>query len=59
MFSSWKRFQTRVTRMFAEAIANPASPLVSYYGAIVGLCELGHDVQKVFILPNLRAISER
>jgi len=45
--------------MFAEAMTAPGSPLVSYYGAIVGLNELGAEVQKVFILPHLRAISER
>ncbi len=38
---------------------NEKSPLVSYYGAIAGLQELGPEVIKVFILPHIRAISQR
>ena len=35
------------------------SPLVSYYGAIAGLQELGPEVIKVFVLPHIKAISAR
>ena len=33
--------------------------LVSYYGAIAGLQELGPEVIKVFVIPHVKAISAR
>ena len=45
--------------MFSEGLKNEKAPLVSYYGAVAGLQELGPEVVKVFILPNIKAISER
>ena len=36
--------------MFSDAMRNEKSPLVSYYGAIAGLQELGPEVVKVFIV---------
>lgn len=43
--TSTNNIQTRVTRMFSEAMKNEKAPLVSYYGAIAGLQELGEFVQ--------------
>jgi len=74
--TSTNNIQTRVTRMFAEALRNDgpaggsstgggprgssqASPLVSYYGAIAGLQELGPEVIKVLIIPHIKYISAR
>lgn len=51
--------QTRVTRLFCRSIANDKMPLASFYGALVGLSELGTEVIKAFFVPKIRAIGER
>lgn len=51
--------QTRITRLFSNALQNDATQLSSLYGAIAGLGELGNEVIKVFIVPRLKFISER
>lgn len=33
--------------------------MASLYGAIHGLCELGNEVIKVLVIPNIKSISER
>ena len=52
--SSTNNIQTRITRMFAEAMRAEKAPLVSFYGAIAGLHEMGTEVIKVFILPHIK-----
>lgn len=42
--SSTNNVQTRVTKMFSDALCSERAPLVSYYGAIAGLQELGPEV---------------
>ncbi|CAB4063683.1 TAF6 [Lepeophtheirus salmonis] len=49
--TSTNNLQTRVTRLFSEAMKNESSPLVSYYGAIAGLQELGPETIRP--LPDL------
>ena len=56
--TSTNNIQTRVTRMFSEAMQKE-KPLVSYYGAIAALQELGAEVIKAIVLPNLKSISQR
>ena len=51
--SSTNNIQTRVTKMFSDALCSDKAPLVSYYGAIAGLQELGPEVIKVFVLPHI------
>jgi len=51
--------QTRVTRLCCRALANEKAPLASFYGALVGLSELGPEVIKAFFIPKIRAIGER
>ena len=51
--SSTNNIQTRVTKMFSDALCSDRAPLVSYYGAIAGLQELGSEVIKVFVLPHI------
>ncbi len=48
-----------ISRMFCEGLKNENSPLVSIYGALAGLQELGQEVVKIFVIPNIRAISNR
>jgi transcription initiation factor TFIID subunit 6 len=57
--TSTNNLQTRVTRLFSQALQNDKVPLSSLYGSIEGLSELGHEVIKVFIIPRLKFISER
>jgi hypothetical protein len=59
-FNTWTdNVQTRVTGMFSEGLKNERAPLVSYNVAIAGLQELGSEVIKTFIIPNIKAISAR
>jgi len=51
--------QTRVTRLCCRALENEKAPLASFYGAIVGLSELGPEVIKAFLIPKIRAIGAR
>ena len=51
--SSTNNIQTRVTKMFSDALCSEKAPLVCYYGAIAGLQELGQEVIKVFVLPHI------
>ena len=57
--TSTNNIQTRVTRMFSDGLRSERAPLVSYYGAVAGLQELGPEVIKTFIIPNIKAISSR
>ncbi|KAJ8870858.1 hypothetical protein PR048_027159 [Dryococelus australis] len=69
--TSTNNVQTRVTRMFCRFLHDDKMPLSSLYGSVqglhclssgltpVGLSELGPEVVKVFILPNVKHISER
>jgi hypothetical protein len=45
--------------MFSDGLKSERAPLVSYYGAIAGLQELGSEVIKTFIFPNIKTISAR
>lgn len=57
--TSTNDLQTRVTRVFSKAFANDKVHLPSLYGALTGLSELGPEVIKVFIIPQLKFISDR
>lgn len=58
--TSTNNVQTRVTRMFGQALAKSnQTPLASLYGAIDGLCELGPEVVKALVIPKIKTISER
>ena len=49
--SSTNSVQTRVTRVFSEAMRTERNPLVSYYGAIAGLQVGGNLMNVDFITP--------
>jgi hypothetical protein len=57
--TSTNNIQTRVTKMFSDALRSDRAPLVSYYGAIAGLQELGPEVIKVFILPHISSLAHK
>ena len=43
--------------MFSDALMSDKTPLVSCYGAVEGLVELGPEVIKSVVLPQLKAVS--
>ena len=55
--TSTNNVQTRITRMFSDALKSDKTPLVSCYGAVEGLVELGPEVIKSVVLPQLKAVS--
>ncbi|XP_035714798.1 transcription initiation factor TFIID subunit 6 isoform X2 [Folsomia candida] len=57
--TSTNNVQTRITRIFCTALINEKSPLSSVYGSIVGLCELGPEVIKTFVIPKLKDVGDR
>lgn len=57
--TSTNNLQTRVTRIYSQALQSDKAYLSSLYGAIEGLSELGAEVIKVFVIPRLKFISER
>lgn len=59
LIASTNNLQTRITRLFSNALQNEKTQLSSLYGAIAGLSELGGEVIKVFIVPRLKFISDR
>lgn len=46
--------QSRVTKTLCTSLYNENAPLVTHYGAIAGLSELGLEVLKFFVLPRLK-----
>lgn len=45
--------------MFSDALKSEKTPLVSMYGSLAGLQELGPEVIKSVVIPQVRAISHR
>lgn len=56
--TSTNNIQTRVTRMFTNALQQDKVPLSSLYGALEGLSELGPEVTRIFILPKVKNIGK-
>ncbi|KAJ8929520.1 hypothetical protein NQ314_017778 [Rhamnusium bicolor] len=57
--TSTNNIQTRITRMFTNALQGEKVPLSSLYGALQGLSELGTEVVRIFILPKIKSIGAR
>lgn len=55
--TSTNNIQTRVTRMFTNALHQDKVALPSLYGALQGLSELGAEVTRIFILPKIKSIG--
>lgn len=55
--TSTNNIQTRVTRMFTNALQQDKVPLSSLYGALQGLSELGTEVTRIFIVPRIKMIG--
>jgi transcription initiation factor TFIID subunit 6 len=37
--------QNRIVRIFLQTFHNERLPLVTHYGALIGLCEMGQEVE--------------
>jgi len=57
--TSTNNIQTRITRMFSDALSSEKTPLVSCYGALAGIQEMGTEVIKSVVIPQIKAISAR
>ncbi|XP_041348183.1 transcription initiation factor TFIID subunit 6-like [Gigantopelta aegis] len=50
--------QARITKTFSRALLGDSS-LATQYGALSGLGELGSEVIKMFMLPNIKSLGDR
>ncbi|XP_019867093.2 transcription initiation factor TFIID subunit 6-like [Aethina tumida] len=58
--TSTNNIQTRVTRMFTNALLQGDKvPITSLYGALQGLAELGPEVIRIFIIPQIKYIGSK
>ena len=57
--TSTNNIQIRITRMFSDALISEKTPLVSCYGAVEGLVELGPEVIKSVVIPQIKAVSKK
>ena len=55
---SYHTLQPRITKTLLRAFMDPARPLTTQYGAIIGLEHLSVEVSRVLILPNIKYYSE-
>ncbi|XP_037090119.1 LOW QUALITY PROTEIN: transcription initiation factor TFIID subunit 6-like [Pollicipes pollicipes] len=57
--TSTNNMQTRVTRLFTGCLQGDKAPLAAHYGALAGLSELGPEVIKAFVMPQLKPMGAR
>ncbi|XP_043218392.1 transcription initiation factor TFIID subunit 6-like [Amphibalanus amphitrite] len=57
--TSTNNMQTRVTRLFTGCLRGERSSLAATYGALAGLSELGPEVIKSFVLPQVKPLGSR
>lgn len=55
---SYHTLQPRITKTLLRAFLDPARPLTTQYGAIVGLDRLGPEVTRVLIVPNIKFYTD-
>jgi hypothetical protein len=55
---AYPTLRPRVTKTLLRAFLDPRKPLVTHYGAIIGLASLGREVIRVLLLPNLKQYGE-
>jgi len=52
--SPTNNIQSRITKTLCKSFFNERAPLVTHYGAVAGLAELGLEVVKFLIIPRLK-----
>ncbi|KAI9316443.1 hypothetical protein BX666DRAFT_1950782 [Dichotomocladium elegans] len=56
--SAYHTLQPRITKTLLRAFLDPARPLTTQYGAIIGLDEMGIEVTSVLMMPNIKFYAE-
>jgi len=49
----------RIVRIFRRTIYSDRLPLVTHYGALVGLCEMGQETIEELVFPIIRTLGDR
>lgn len=57
--SSYGNLQPRVTKTYLRALLDPLKPITTNYGALSGIYELGSEISKILIVPNISALSSK
>ncbi|KAJ3299164.1 Transcription initiation factor TFIID subunit 6 [Borealophlyctis nickersoniae] len=52
--TAFPTLQARVTKTLLRAFLDPLKPLTTNYGAMVGLAELGPEVVRLLVVPNVK-----
>lgn len=55
---AYHTLQPRITKTLLRAFLDPARPLTTQYGAIIGLDMIGPEVTRVLVAPNIKFYSE-
>jgi transcription initiation factor TFIID subunit 6 len=55
---AYHTLQPRITKTLLRAFLDPARPLTTHYGAIIGLDKIGPEVTRVLVAPNIKFYSE-
>lgn len=55
---SYHTLQPRITKTLLRAFLDPGRPLTTQYGAIIGLDEIGTEVTRVLVVPNIKFYAE-
>ncbi|KAI9247457.1 hypothetical protein BDA99DRAFT_525956 [Phascolomyces articulosus] len=55
---AYHTLQPRITKTLLRAFMDPARPITTQYGAIIGLQKLGVEVTRVLLVPNIKFYSE-
>jgi len=60
MFSSnIHGLRNRIMRIFLRTFNNERLPLVTHYGALIGLCEMGKEMIEELVFPIIRTLGDR
>ncbi|CAF3598375.1 unnamed protein product [Rotaria sp. Silwood1] len=51
--------RNRIVRIFLRTFHSERLPLVTHYGALVGLCEMGQETIEELVFPIIRTLGER
>ncbi|KAL7327202.1 histone H4-like TAF Taf6, SAGA complex subunit [Mucor circinelloides] len=55
---AYHTLQPRITKTLLRAFLDPARPLTTQYGSIIGLDKIGTEVTRVLIAPNIKFYTE-
>ncbi|KAI7867677.1 transcription initiation factor TFIID subunit 6 [Spinellus fusiger] len=56
--NAYHTLQPRITKSLLRALLDPARPLTTHYGAMIGLDQLGVQVTRVLVAPHIKFYAE-